>query len=341
MIRVFVVDDSAFVRRALTRVLALDPQVRVVGEARSAEDALAQIPAINPDVVTLDVQMDGLDGLQLLKALLEWRPTLPVIMLSAHTHEGAAATAEALALGAVGVIDKGAFSPMDLDGLGRRTIDTIRHCSRLRPRRETVLTQPATHLPDMSHCEVIVIGASTGGPPALQKILEYLPASFPLPILVAQHMPPGFTDAFARRLNGLCRIQVREAVENEALRPATALIAPAGKHMRLTRKGTIALSDEAQGEPHRPSVNVLMNSAASARPGRVLGVLLTGMGDDGADAMCLVRAQGGVTLGESEESCVVYGMSRAAHERGGVSALLPLGQLAEVLRSAGDSSANC
>lgn len=335
MIRVFVVDDSAFVRKALTRILSMDPQLRVVGEARNAEDALARIPALNPDVVTLDVQMEGLDGLQLLRALLAWRPTLPVIMLSAHTREGASATAEALALGAVGVIDKSAFSPMDLDGLGRHTIETIRLCRDLKPRADAAKPTKASHLPDLSHCEVLVIGASTGGPPALQKVLEHLPASYPLPILIAQHMPPGFTDAFARRLNTLCRIQVREGAENDTVRAGTALIAPAGKHMRLTRKGTIVLSDEPQGEPHRPSVNVLMTSVAVARPGRVLGVLLTGMGDDGAEAMCLVKAQGGVTLAESEESCVVYGMSRAAHERGGVSALLPLGQLVEVLRTLG------
>ncbi len=332
MIRVFVVDDSAFVRKALTRILSTDPQLQVVGEARNAEDALARIPVLNPDVVTLDVQMEGLDGLQLLRALLAWRPTLPVIMLSAHTREGASATAEAFALGAVGVIDKSAFSPMDLDGLGRHTIETIRLCRDLKPRQNAARGTKASPVPDMTHCEVLVIGASTGGPPALQRILEQLPAAYPLPILIAQHMPPGFTDAFARRLNALCRIQVREAADHDPMRPGVALIAPAGKHMRLTRKGTVVLSDEPQGEAHRPSVNMLMGSATVARPGKVLGVLLTGMGDDGAEAMCLVKAQGGVTLGENEESCVVYGMSRAAHERGGVSALLPLPQLAEVLR---------
>lgn len=331
MIRVFVVDDSSFVRKALRRALATAPDIRVVGEARSAEEALRLVPDADPDVVTLDVAMEGMDGLAALRGLLAWRASLPVIMLSAHTGKGAAATLEALSLGAVDVIDKGDFSLMDLDGLGRRAIDTIRQWRHGRrvvdPGTAADSTLPRG-LPDASQSALCVIGASTGGPPALQRLLESLPRDFPLPVVIAQHMPPGFTRPFAHRLNGLCKLVVREAVDGDRVERGTVLIAPAGRHLRITRRLTVAINDEPSDAPHRPSIDLLMTSAAMARPGHVLGILLTGMGDDGADGMAMIRAQGGIAIGESEESCVVFGMSRAAHERGALDRLLPLPHIA-------------
>jgi two-component system chemotaxis response regulator CheB len=178
-----------------------------------------------------------------------------------------------------------------------------------------------------------VIGASTGGPAALQHLLERLPASFPLPIALVQHMPVGFTRPFAERLDGLCRLEVREAREGDALRPGRVLVAPAGRHLRISPRLTAVLSDEPREARHVPSVDVLMLSAARARPGRVLGILLTGMGDDGAEGLRAIRAQGGITLAESEESCAVYGMPRAAVERGAVEHVLALEEIAEVLRA--------
>jgi len=330
MIRVFVVDDSPFIRKALTRALGAAGDIRVCGEARSAEEALRLVPDANPDVVTLDVAMEGMDGLAALRGLLAWKPSMPVIMLSAHTGKGAAATLEALSLGAVDVIDKGDFNLMDLEGLGKRTIEKIRLWRggrRVTP--STAGDDPLPRgLPDASASALCVIGASTGGPPALQRLLEKLPVDFPLPIVIAQHMPPGFTKPFAERLNGVCDLRVREAVDGDRVERGTALIAPAGRHARITRRLTVALSDEPSDAPHRPSIDLLMSSATVARPGRVLGILLTGMGDDGADGMALIRAQGGITIGESEESCVVFGMSRAANERGAVGHLLPLAHIA-------------
>jgi two-component system, chemotaxis family, protein-glutamate methylesterase/glutaminase len=339
MIRVFVVDDSTFVRKAIVKVLHRDPDLRVVGEAASGAEALRTIADVNPDVVTLDLAMPGLDGLQALRGLLAWRSDLPVLMLSAHTHEGAAATIEALAIGAVDFVDKSAFSLLDLDSLGRQLVDRIKLWG---PRLATTRTAraarvPAPDAPDvpasLAQCDLCVIGTSTGGPPALQYIFERLPAAFPMPIAIVQHMPLGFTKPFADRLNTMCRLAVREARNGDSLIPGRALVAPAGRHLVVAGDRTISLQDEPTDTAHTPSVDVLMRSAARAWPGRVLGILLTGMGDDGAVGMAAIRAAGGVTLGESEASCVVYGMPRAARRLGAVEYERPLTEITSWLAS--------
>lgn len=337
MIRVFVVDDSAFIRKALTRVLSAQPECQVVGEAANGHEALERIPAANPDVVTLDVAMHGMDGLATLRALLGWRPSLHVIMLSAHTREGAAATLEALSLGAADFIDKTAINLMDLDGLGRELVDRLKSWRPGSREARPAVRRPAATVPavDVSHCELCVIGASTGGPAALQYILERLPASFPLPLAIVQHMPAGFTAPFADRLNSLCRLRVGEAKEGERLVPGRVLIAPAGRQLRLSNSLTVLLSSEPLEARHAPSVDVLMKSADRARRGKVLGVLMTGMGDDGAEGMSIIRAHGGRTIGENEASCTVYGMPRAALLRGGVDWMLSLQEIAAVLEEVG------
>jgi two-component system chemotaxis response regulator CheB len=182
-----------------------------------------------------------------------------------------------------------------------------------------------------SALDLCVLGASTGGPAAIQRVLEQLPADFPLPIAIVQHMPPGFTRPFATRLNAHCRLAVHEAEEGDRLTPGQVVVAPAGRHLTFSSNLGVLLSSEPADARHIPSVNVMMLSAARVRPGRVLGVLLTGMGDDGADGMVAIRSGGGVTVAESDESCVVYGMPRAAAERGGAERLLPIGALAEWL----------
>ena len=334
MVRVFLVDDSAFVRRALTRILDGQPGIRVIGEAASGAEALDRIPRLDPDLVTLDVAMPGLDGLQVLRGLLRWKPALKVLMLSAHTRVGAEATVEALAAGAVDFIDKSAFSVMDLELLRREVVDKIAACGRAaapRPESQPSATAGTVDPAAAEHCVLGVIGASTGGPAAVQRILEALPASFPLPLVVVQHMPPGFTRPFAERLDSLCRLRVAEAVEGERLQPGRVLVAPAGRHLRLTSNLAVILSPEPADTKHIPSVDVTLKAAARARPGRVLGVLLTGMGEDGADGMVAVRAGGGLTLAQSEESCVVYGMPRAAWNRGGADYLLSLEEIAGFL----------
>ena len=338
MIRVFIVDDSPFVRRALTRVLASQPGFKVVGAAESGVEALAKVPTADPDFVTLDVDMPGMDGLQVLPALLRWKPSLRVLMLSAHTREGAAATVAALAAGAVDFIDKSTFNVMDLEFLRREVVDRMQalapgssngHADGAHP----VPSSPHQGMVDLRNCDVCVIGASTGGPPAVQRILERLPARFPVPIVVVQHMPPGFTDAFAKRLDSLSRLGVREAVEGMRLLPGHVAVAPGGKHLRVSPGLAVVLTPEPAEARHIPSIDVTMRSAARSRPGRVLGILLTGMGEDGAEGMLTIRAGGGITIAESEASCVVYGMPRAAVRRGGASLVLPLEEIAEVLAS--------
>ena len=219
MIRVFLVDDSAFVRRALSRVLAMEPGFRIVGEAAGGAEALARIPAADPDLVTLDVAMPGMDGLQVLPALLRWKPSLKVLMLSAHTQEGATATVAALAAGAVDFIDKTRFNVMDLEYLRREVVDRMKA---LAPARGGPAAAPTAGLAarpsaqELARCELCVIGASTGGPAAVQRILQTLPARFPMPVVVVQHMPVGFTGPFATRLATLSRVRVAEAEEGDA-----------------------------------------------------------------------------------------------------------------------------
>lgn len=331
MIRVFVVDDSPFVRKALRRVLTGDPEIAVVGEAATGAEAVSRIPEVEPDVVTLDVEMQGLNGLQVLRQLLAWRADLRVIMLSAHTHEGAEATVEALALGAADFIDKQSLNLMDLERLGREMSERIRALKPKDAARQAPEPRRTEALPDLAGPELCVIGASTGGPAALQQILEALPRDFPLPVAIVQHMPPGFTRPFANRLNGICRLEVAEAREGDQLRAGRVLIAPAGLHLTLGRGLVASLSGDAAGSRHMPSVDVLFRSADRVRPGKVLGVLLTGMGDDGAEGLSLIRAHGGITIAESESSCAVYGMPRAAMERGAVIHELPLRAIAEAL----------
>ncbi|MBL8977148.1 MAG: chemotaxis-specific protein-glutamate methyltransferase CheB [Gemmatimonadetes bacterium] len=335
MIRVFVVDDSAFVRKALRKVLSADPDVTVVGEAASGPEAVLRIPEAAPDVVTLDVEMQGLDGLQVLRQLLAWNPGLHVIMLSALTQAGAEATVEALAIGAADFIDKQSLNLMDLERLGREIGERLRALRRRVPLPRAAPVRAEEQAPDLSGPELCVIGASTGGPAALQHLLEQLPVDFPLPVAIVQHMPPGFTRPFANRLNGLCRLRVSEAVEGDQLRAGRVLIAPAGMHLRISRGLGATLSADAAGARHVPSVDVLFRSAERARPGKVLGVLLTGMGEDGAEGLSLIRAHGGVTIAESEATCAVYGMPRAAVERGAAQHVLPLPAIAAALAALG------
>jgi two-component system, chemotaxis family, protein-glutamate methylesterase/glutaminase len=337
MIRIFVVDDSPFIRKALARVLEGEPGLTLVGQAASGREALEKIPPADPDLVTLDIAMPGIGGQDVLRELLRWKPRLKVVMLSAHTSEGAEASIEALAAGAVDFIDKASFNLMDLDTLRSEVIEKLRvwipRTSGPTPRLGRVSSNGtrAAGLGAAARAEICVIGASTGGPIALQRILEELPGSFPIPIVVVQHMPVGFTGPFAERLNRISQLAVSEAAEGDRLRPGRALVAPAGRHLRITSGLAVTLADAPMDGRHVPSVDVTMTSAAAARPGKVLGILLTGMGQDGAEGMGAIRSGGGFTIGESQASCVVFGMSRAAEMQGAVDSMLALDEIVEFL----------
>ena len=220
---IFIIDDSVFVRRALTRVLATEPDFHIVGEAASGIEALEKIPAADPDFVTLDVEMPGMGGLELLPALLKWKSSLRVVMLSAHTQEGAAATVAALGAGALDVIDKTTFNVMDLEFLRREVVERLKALAPRTARSDTTFNGLDGLLPtsvaraELRRCELCVIGASTGGPSAVQRILQSLPIRLPFPVIVVQHMPEGFTGPFAQRLNSIARVPVAEAVEGERL----------------------------------------------------------------------------------------------------------------------------
>ncbi len=340
--RILVVDDSAFVRRALRKLLVGVPGVTAVDTAASADEALAQLDHTRPDLVTLDIDMPGMDGLRALRALLARRPKLRIVMLSALTRHGAEATLDALAAGAVDFIDKTSFSVMDLERLRREVLDKLRPWVSgdsvppllpSPPMARAAALQPPAHL-DLARFDVCVVGASTGGPAALQALLSALPAAWPLPTVIAQHMPAGFTASFAARLSSLARVRVSEGHDGDALAPGLALVAPAGQQTRVRADGRLEVVPGLCGERHAPSIDRLMESAAASHPGRVLGVLLTGMGDDGASGLAVIRAGGGLTLAESEATCVVFGMPRAAFARGGVDHLLPLPAITRALAEA-------
>jgi two-component system chemotaxis response regulator CheB len=255
-------------------------------------------------------------------------------MLSAHTQEGTVATLDALSAGAADFVDKQQLNFMDLDAVDRELSDRVRSLAGKSPPRAP-LPRAVAKLPSLREIELIAIGASTGGPIAIQGILERLPAGFPVPVVIAQHMPPGFTQAFARRLNTLCRPRVVEATPGMRLEPGLVAIAPAGQQLTLGASLVVSLAPPLSGSRHAPSVDLLFHSAAAARGSRVLGVLLTGMGNDGAEGLAAIHEAGGVTIAESEESCAVYGMPRAAVLRGAARAVLPLGVIAEVVQGAG------
>jgi len=339
--RIFVVDDSPFIRKAVARMLSARPDMQVVGTAQSGEEALERLPLARPHLVTLDVEMPGMGGLATLREIQRRTPGLPVIMLSAHTQEGAETTLDAMAAGAVDFIDKTRFNLMDFERLSRELVEKIEIWQQAaRASGGTVAPMPVqTPRPRVcwSSYDLCVIGASTGGPPALQRVISHIPKDFPLPLAVVQHMPVGFTRPFAERLNALGPLRVKEATDHDTLEPGQVLLARAGAHLFIEPDLTARLSPHPMDGLHIPSVNALMESANRARPGRVVGILLTGMGDDGAEGMLAIRRSGGLTVAESETSCVVYGMPRAAHKRGAVAHMLSLSEICQLFAARSDT----
>jgi len=339
-VRVLVVDDSAFMRTALARMISSEPDLEVAATACCAPDALEKIACLDPDVVTLDVAMPGLDGLGTLRCIMEQFPR-PVIMVSAATEKDAETTFSALNAGAFDYVPKQlSSSSLDIIHIRSDLISKIRAAAH--QRRLQRGDGPTSHLPepslpasdDLSSAapRVVAIGVSTGGPKALEQILPRLPKELPVPILIVQHMPPGFTGPFAERLNKLCAIDVREATHREPLNSGVAYIAPAGAHLRVTRRTSdsraiLTLSREPSNVMHVPSVDVLMNSVATVFKNRVIGVIMTGMGSDGSEGIAAIFRQGGLTIGQDEASCAVYGMPRVCAEHGVLTRMVPLSQI--------------
>jgi two-component system chemotaxis response regulator CheB len=339
--RVLVIDDSAMVRGLLTEIVNSQPDLEAVGAARDPLVAREMIRALNPDVLTLDVEMPRMDGLDFLERLMRLRP-MPVVMVSTLTERGAEATLRALELGAVDFVAKPRLGiASGLQALGADLCEKIRVAARARVNRRPLpepgagaARGPVKSAPQaysrLSTEKLIAIGASTGGTEAIREVLTRLPSDCPA-VLITQHMPPGFTRSFAQRLDGLCRLAVSEASDGERALPGHAYIAPGDRHMKLVRSGAhylISLDDGPAVNRHRPSVEVLFRSVAEHAGPNALGVMLTGMGRDGAAAMLQMKQAGAFNIAQDEASCVVFGMPKEAIACGAVHDVLPLTRIA-------------
>jgi two-component system chemotaxis response regulator CheB len=343
-VKVLIVDDSAFMRNALSSMLGSDHEIKVIGTARDGVEAVDKVVQLKPDIVTMDVEMPRMDGIEALRLIMAKTP-VPVIMVSSLTVEGAQVTLEALDYGAVDFIPKNLSElSINIVKIKEMLIDKVKLIARSNLSRRMRRTAPPPpkdteapkSLPALStgarRISVVAIGTSTGGPRAIQEIIPHLPKEFPVPIVIAQHMPPNFTGPFAERLNQLSQITVKEAQEGDALKPGVALIAPGRGHMRVIRprgiETIVNISENRDEFIYRPSVDYLMNSIAELFPGRALGVILTGMGNDGAKGLAALKETGGRIFAQNEDSCVVYGMPRAVVEAGIADKILPIEEMA-------------
>ena len=329
--RVLVVDDSPTMRGLITAVLSKDPEVSVIGQAGDAMEARAAIKQLNPDVVTLDIEMPNMNGLEFLEKIMKLRP-MPVIMVSTMTHRGAEATLAALEIGAFDCVGKP--SPGDVRPFGDLA-DTVKAAARSQHRYVSVAQPaPAVSAPAADFRvgrKIVAIGSSTGGVEALIAVLQKFPRNCP-PTVITQHMPPTFTKSFAERLNRLCAPVVEEATDGARLEIGKIYLAPGGeRHLQVANASapSCRLVDKAPVNGHRPSVDVLFDSVAELAGRNAVGVILTGMGRDGASGLLKMRHAGARTLGQNEKTCVVYGMPRVAHELGAVEQQLPLGSIGE------------
>jgi two-component system chemotaxis response regulator CheB len=346
-IRVLVVDDSALVRSLLAEIINRQHDMECIGSANDPLIAREMIRELNPDVLTLDIEMPRMDGIDFLGRLMRLRP-MPVVMISTLTERGAEVTMKALELGAVDFVSKPRIGVADgLSDLSSQIVDKVRiaasaHIKRMLSTPPMASAAPAGSVPSrgpvasigrVSTEKLICIGASTGGTEAIKEILSRLPADSP-GIVITQHMPPGFTTSFAARLNSLCQITVKEAVNGERILPGHAYIAPGGKQFRVDRSGANYLAVVEDGEPvnrHKPSVEVLFKSVASVVGRNAFGVMLTGMGNDGAKAMREMKDAGSYNYVQDEASCIVFGMPREAILHGAADEVLPLTSIAPAL----------
>lgn len=351
-INVLVVDDSAFMRRAITKMLEGDADIVVCGTARSGEDAIEKAIDLNPDVITMDVEMPGMGGLEAVRHISA-KQKIPIIMVSALTREGAETTFRALDLGAVDFIPKPDSAYVDIKDVALELIDKVKVFARRVERRSAgstappaverrrYLAQPRAKAVHEAVFECVAIGTSTGGPVALSHIIPRMPADFPAPIVIVQHMPAGFTRPLADRLNAQSALDVHEAEDGMRLRPGLVVIARAGRQMELHRTGggvEVVLRTDGASSLHVPSVDYLTRQVTQAYGRASLGVILTGMGADGVAGLRELKAAGGYVVGQDEASCVVYGMPRAAAIAGLVDRVASLAEMPAVICTLANAS---
>lgn len=361
MIKVLIVDDSAFMRSILNRMLTSDPEIKIIGQAQDGIDALDKIAKLNPDVITLDLDMPRMDGHATLEKLMKTNPK-PVLIISSLSFAGAEATLRALDLGALDYMPKYQEGSIVFAVAQEELVRKIKAISKktfLLPRQtnklpknskiaspfnkisappQNILTMkvPPISTSGRPKRDIIALGVSTGGPPAVQKVLSQLPANFPACIIIAQHMPSAFTHAFAKRLDSLCQITVREAQDGDKLINGIAYVCPGGQHISIVINGVlpqIKISKDPEGELYKPAVNIL-NASAAVLGSKVIGLTMTGMGSDGVEGTKILKAKGGYIIAQSEESCVVYGMPRAVVEANLADEIVSLDQIATVLKTA-------
>lgn len=345
VIRVLIVDDSAYVRKAVREMLSHNPFIEVVGAARDGLEALELAENLRPDVVTSDLNMPELDGVGFVREQMRRRP-LPIIMISSLSENGAEAIA-ALEFGAVDFVQKPtALATEKIFEVRDELIEKIKTAAGVDPEKLQLFADEKMPVETVkfasefrqNNFDVIVIGISTGGPQALRFMIPQLPADFPIPIAMVLHMPVGYTAMYAEKLNEISKLEVCEAKEGDELRAGLALLAPAGKHLsfkkRITGKARAHLDIRPLDKPHRPSVDVLFQSAAEIFRNRTLGVVMTGMGSDGRNGAAWIKAQGGVVFTESEETSVVYGMPGVVAEAGLSDRIIRLDRMAEALMEA-------
>lgn len=339
-IRVLIIDDSAFMRKMITEIITSDQRIDVVGTARNGQDGLRKIQQLNPDVITLDIEMPMMDGIETLENIMELHPK-PVVMLSSLTSKGATKTLQALSLGAIDFIEKpsGPIS-LDIEDIKQEIIDKVITASQVKElnksvRKEHQVLKTVQHKQSYENA-IVAIGTSTGGPRALQQILTSLPSDFPAPILIVQHMPAKFTKSLADRLNSLSSIHVKEAAHGDIVRKGTAYIAPGNYHMHVRRIGrslAISLSQDPLVRGHRPAADTLFQSIAQLKNINKIAVVLTGMGKDGSDGIKYLKEkdQETIILAEAESSAIVYGMPAAAIATGHVNKVLHLADVSETV----------